>query len=1311
MEITRLLASFITISFVASLLVSCDLSKPPSASTIADRFYVSGYITAPVSSGSEKIIDIALPHASVFIYQDLSQKPLASTLSDLSGRFKLMVKKPGTYFICVEADGFDRYCEDNRNLSTPYTNINPLRIAKKRSENRDRATIFGSVSLADGSVPRGFEPLLGVNAYAKITMETNSGIEYKGFVNNFGEYIIPSAPVKEDFTIQVAIDKELKKLHIRKETLLNPNVDHKINIQLDNRPPKVHLLSASIAGEAIQVAPLGSTVTLTASSSDLNTDGLIYRWSLSDGTVAGPSSSPTLDWDLPNKKGMYTARAIVSDDRGGYVSQSTTVEVGDNRVTFSGEVVDTEGNPIGQVQIDINGRLLNTDIKGRFTIRVPVAKRYIMNLRKNGVEQANSPAYGTASFVYTGAIHGGKWVLRRAQLFTVDPTKPINISHKRDKRDCVKPKPYRINWSKHLHTGLFQWQDGRGYARSIAEIGQTKPESSQKVMKLLSRINENLPMVFAKLSKQREYKHAEELPCLDGIGVSIPANSLIDPVTGLAPTGDVQIALSTISLNQAQMPGDFSADNGTGVALGMESFGAGSVEIGSGGKRYNLKPGTSSEVTIPVDATQVFGGAALQNEVPFLYYNEQTGVWKQEGVTKLINTPAGPAYSRKVNHFSTLNADILKSGQSCVAVEVDPAAGFTLPLDVEVTLQPSVVNPNVIQVRTLVVDSQKSNVIYNLPNGSDIVLTPIIEGEKADGSTGPVPAGVFVVNTGGPQTSAGNVPVQNPDGTYYSEDGSGTPTGPCASRVTLTNLALPTPSAAEFLQGLSFQSSNITEFEAIDTTVSDNIIQGAQDYYDQVDPRNKRASFNLFISENKFGQPLDVANGEVEWDAQFANSGDLGFGRDMHCRRNFASDGQFDVACYVTNYGQPPADFADQVDADNALSNTNPDATVTMEFSRVENPLADPIEFPDNDRAVKFFVYGANPDAEPLTKADLDGVGERPIPQLCMVCHGGNLTSQAADPLDPTGPKKGAFTDRADIMAMNSSFLPFDLNLYNFPALKDKATQQAAFKGLNIDIVKEVAQNTGVHGVAINEIIDEFYSGGALNQIEEAVVANWDGAVPASDSHKFYRDVFAPTCRTCHISRPFGAPSFTSKADFHSAIANVQNRVCSQNIMPHAKRTSEIFWTSLDPNMPGFLELYGQTLPGWSALGSAQCGEEYVAGGNIVLSEFSSQIYPILFDQCVGCHGAVGNANFVIGNAEDTYDSILNATAIDGSSKYIVANNLGSSLLYQRIIQANPGRMPQGGADLEVTDTDTPPDGIFDAVEIANWINAGAAGP
>src|SRR5262249_24493551 len=146
--------------------------------------------------------------------------------------------------------------------------------------------------------------------------------------------------------------------------------------------------------------------------------------------------------------------------------------------------------------------------------------------------------------------------------------------------------------------------------------------------------------------------------------------------------------------------------------------------------------------------------------------------------------------------------------------------------------------------------------------------------------------GVFVVNTGGAQNSPTAPPTPNADGTYYNGA-----SGPCASRVTLEKLNASTQPGApfEFLQGLYFEASNINELAATSPATTNAIVQGAKDYYIQADPRTKRPTLDAFKQVNRFGQPQNLPD-EVEYSAVYANGGDLGFGREMHCRRNLAAD-------------------------------------------------------------------------------------------------------------------------------------------------------------------------------------------------------------------------------------------------------------------------------------------------------------------------------------------------------------------------------------------------------------------------------------
>lgn len=307
----------------------------------------------------------------------------------------------------------------------------------------------------------------------------------------------------------------------------------------------------------------------------------------------------------------------------------------------------------------------------------------------------------------------------------------------------------------------------------------------------------------------------------------------------------------------------------------------------------------------------------------------------------------------------------------------------------------------------------------------------------------------------------------------------------------------------------------------------------------------------------------------------------------------------------------------------------------------------------------------------------------------------------------------GAFADRVDIMDMHANFLPFDLHLYNYPVTNGKAAQQAAFKTLNTEIVKGVSAATTT-GTEIVELIDTaLYQGGSAIQLEDRVITGWEPLNPASNPHRFYKDVYGKTCRTCHVAHPFGVTAFNTKIDFESLISTVQDKVCTRKVMPHAQRTNDVFWQSLNPNMPAFLELYGQTLPGWASTGTTQCGL-FFQPGTVATSTFQSKILPILQPKCGACHGT-GNfrANFGVNQAPATvYDELLNTLAKDGTSHYLVPNNAGTSKLFERISTGGPGvRMPQFGTPLDTAGEDVNGDGVLDQQEILNWVNAGAPGP
>jgi hypothetical protein len=116
--------------------------------------------------------------------------------------------------------------------------------------------------------------------------------------------------------------------------------------------------------------------------------------------------------------------------------------------------VDPNGVGVRGAPVTVNGRIVNTNSQGRFNLEVPLSDRYVLTVRGPSLSPANQTAYGMISFVYTNSIVGGRWVLRPAQITSIDPTRSNSIQHKRSERDCMGSLTSKIDWSKYQEDGL-----------------------------------------------------------------------------------------------------------------------------------------------------------------------------------------------------------------------------------------------------------------------------------------------------------------------------------------------------------------------------------------------------------------------------------------------------------------------------------------------------------------------------------------------------------------------------------------------------------------------------------------------------------------------------------------------------------------------------------------------------------------------------------------------------------------------------------------------------------------------------------------
>jgi hypothetical protein len=1289
---------------VALVLLGLNGGCPKVQPRSSFNLIVRGYITTAVGRSFEnrtaaipalrgsQAKDVYLPGVEVYLQEAVSGKTSKAVRTDLSGRFTLYAPRVGRYHLCWKSTVYGVGCDP------AFISVGgePQFVSAVRIPLQPRAgfvSMLGHVTTADGAIPRTFDPMLNINSFATVSLEDENGKQLaQVYVNNYGDYLMPYVPAKQKLNLTAAIESAKFTQEIRPEAQIEAAPFSQMNLRFENHRPQLDpLVAFDAANKRIQNAAAGSQVFVQANARDLDGDPLNYAWFVGEGQgKVLQSNGPKMKWELPNTPGRYTAEVVAYDNKGGYDRAVVSVLAGAVGVPFTGFVVTPTGAPVVNASIDIVGNpVLNTDTNGRFQANVKEANRYVLNIRKEG--------FALNSRVYDRAITGGRWILRPAQVVTIDPTRDVNLTHRRGERDCPGPDS--------VHAGLGvagnsltipQWQDGKGNVmdppsgwdgpRSMAQLNVSYNRSSQR---------EHPPAFLP-----RELK----LPgCGPGISVEIPANSILDP-SGNPAIAPIKVAISTIDLfSPQQMPGDDSVVPLGGGGAFLQSFGAGSLDLPSG---FKLKSGALAKITIPVDRARLMGGSRPPT-VPLLFYDEQKGLWLEEDILTLSTINGVQAYVGKVKHFTTYNADTTFTNAACLRV-------FSPTLPSQYNLE--VMSPyadGTPHYKNYPIDntSPYEHVIYNITPNANMTLAPMTQGAN------PQLLGFYIVNSGPPETPSNspNPPPLTPQG-YTS----------CNNFVVLKIGSAPdSPFGGEFLHGLGFIDAanlgglagvvdDLTYAAPTGNVLRDALVTASRNYYATLDPGNAVISFEKFKNIYGFSQnPATPAATEIV--ASYANSGDLGFGRDMHCLKKANGD----VACYVTNYGTGYANITpgggagggtdDQDDANAAgqrvtVGASAEVATVAMEYSDLPGA--------PGSKVVKFYVYKkALTTAAAVTptnpagayarsiSANLDGRGERPVPQLCMICHGGQVPQQSGG--------VPAFGNNTQV-TLGSRFLPFDHRLFTFPtnpANLTKALQEPSIKNLNEQIVNAAPPAPATD--PIREVVSGMYNNGASpTQTLNFAVPNWVNGASANapNQETFYQRVVANACRTCHIAQPYSQLQFNTSgkflnlagvnlpplgADNHLMLGTAQMRVCGDYVMPHALRTHDIFWGTysqyIDPaiaglSMPIELQNFGDGVggPTWKA----NLCTSFIS--NLVSSPsqfYQHTIQPIWNGKCVACH-IVGNnvgAPFFLTEA-NSYNALVNGIAANGTPRVVRGNDSNNAgTLLQRITGVGPGsKMPLG---------------------------------
>jgi hypothetical protein len=374
---------------------------------------------------------------------------------------------------------------------------------------------------------------------------------------------------------------------------------------------------------------------------------------------------------------------------------------------------------------------------------------------------------------------------------------------------------------------------------------------------------------------------------------------------------------------------------------------------------------------------------------------------------------------------------------------------------------------------------------------------------------------IVFTDSASPNTSV----IFNFAGTYVLSVTATTGTNVVQARVTVTVGANPNgffQNVASFLSGPLSTNGNVFLLKNFVSSSAD-----ASNYYAAIDPASLKTTLNNWKIAN--GVPTNqipasatnFMNGVVA--ATYFNALDLGFGRRMIMRGTNGGDWAFAVSNYKT--------------VDDAINDSNKIATVTMDYSAVP---------PGTARFTKFYVYNSN-DAR-VASADLDGGGQKFVPGLCVVCHGGTTGAVPAGGGD-----------------VHAHFLAFDLlNALDYSSSSNliRAAQEPAFKSMNqavLAIEQDIGQNDPTNfSHAITDLIQGWYGHGLTNATENDnfIPSGWQDTNAAGSSAGLslagqaylYRNVVALSCRSCHETRagvshdiiPPGSLDFGSFTNFNN---------------------------------------------------------------------------------------------------------------------------------------------------------------------------------
>jgi hypothetical protein len=388
----------------------CGSCREP-AKPQATGAQVHGLVYAEIADagGTRQIF---VPGVAVFLKDRAGAATPSKVTTNARGFFSIGPAAPGQYTVCWEADGFDPGCtpaDQKLVIESATLTPAPIRLTPKPP------IIAGRVALSNGAPCTHDDPMFGLHTETAITLLDGSGqtIGKPVPATTTGDFLFASAPPAA-VRVRASCDGMAAEAPVQGAA--------PVRISIPNTAPHIVGISAGQGERVLQRAAPGATIAVHVEVADAGKQQLHYRWFPSDHDGRFVSrDAATVDWPLPQSAGAHTMHVLVQDERGSHSVGQVEVTTGGPAIVFSAIVTDTQGAPIGEATVSVNGQATTTNARGYFFLQLPQpSPRYLVNVAKSGYALWSKPT--------TKDFASGRMTLVKSQTSTADPTKAIAIS-------------------------------------------------------------------------------------------------------------------------------------------------------------------------------------------------------------------------------------------------------------------------------------------------------------------------------------------------------------------------------------------------------------------------------------------------------------------------------------------------------------------------------------------------------------------------------------------------------------------------------------------------------------------------------------------------------------------------------------------------------------------------------------------------------------------------------------------------------------------------------------------------------------------